>query len=71
MRVRYVEGPQATAENIADFAWYDWTDKMPLVVVTEHDRVLARWDGRHIEGRWMPEVQAWISQHAPAARKQP
>jgi len=62
--VRYVEGPDATAENVADFAWFDWVDKMPLVVVTEDDRTLQRWDGSKVEGRWMPEVKDWLSTHS-------
>lgn len=38
---------------------------MPLVVVTEEDRVLVRWDGANVEGRWMPEVENWLAAHAP------
>ncbi len=62
-QVRYVEGPRATPENIADFAWFDWVDKMPLVVVTQDDRVLARWDGTNVSGRWMPVVEEWLASH--------
>ena len=43
--VRYVEGTAATPENLADFAWYDWTDTPPLVIATDGDRI-----GRH-QGR--------------------
>ena len=65
--VRYVEGAAATPENIADFAWYDWADKMPLVVVTDGRTVLRRWDGSHIEGRWLPEVRDWLDTHIQPA----
>jgi len=58
--VRYVDGPRASAENIADLAWYDWTDKMPLIVVTEADQVLKSWDGTKVEGRFLPEVREWL-----------
>ncbi|OYD14965.1 hypothetical protein CH330_06985 [candidate division WOR-3 bacterium JGI_Cruoil_03_51_56] len=61
MVVRYVEGSKATSDNIADFAWFDWTDKAPLIVVTEGDRVLKRWDGTNVAGRWMPEVKEWLA----------
>jgi hypothetical protein len=62
--VRYVEGSRATTDNVADFAWYDWVDKLPLVVVTQGDRVLARWDGNKVGARWMPVVEEWLSGHA-------
>ncbi len=61
--VRYVEGSKATPEDIADFAWYDWSDKMPLVVVTEGEQVLHKWNGGNVEGRWMPEVRKWLEEH--------
>lgn len=64
--VRYVDGPSATPENVADFAWFDWTDKPPLVVVTEGERVLARWDGRDIGAAWLPQVRKWLSEHGSA-----
>jgi hypothetical protein len=64
--VRYVDGPHATPENLADFAWYDWTDKPPLVVVTEGESVLARWDGKDIQAAWMPQVRQWLTEHQPA-----
>ncbi len=70
MAVRYVEGPKATPENVADFAWYDWADVMPLVVATEGERALKRWNGKDIsdkEHAWMPEVQNWLASHTPAA----
>ena len=62
-RVRYVDGPKATPDNVAALAWYDWVDKMPLVVVTDEPSgtVLQRWDGRSIAGRWMPVVQDWLA----------
>lgn len=70
--VRYVDGPKATAENVAAFAWHDWVDKMPLVVVTEDEEELQRWDGNTIAGRWMPVVQEWIATNSPApAGEQP
>lgn len=64
--VRYVDGPAATPENLADFAWFDWTDKPPLVVVTEGEQVLARWDGTDIQAAWLPQVREWLSHHASA-----
>ncbi len=66
-QIRYVEGTKATPENVADFAWYDWSDKMPLVVVTEGDQVLRRWSGANIEGRWLPEVKEWLADHGHPA----
>lgn len=62
-QVRYVEGPEATVANIADFAWFDWTDKSPLVVVTEGDRLLRRWTADQIAGNssWTKEVKNWLS----------
>lgn len=55
---------------MADFAWYDWTDKMPLVVVTEGGeqgvcrKVLQRWDGNNVGGRWFPVVRDWLNRKA-------
>lgn len=70
-RVRYVDGPAATPDNVAAFAWHDWVDKMPLVIVTDDagDDVLQRWDGNSIADRWLPVVREWLSGHdrpAPA-----
>ena len=65
-QVRYVDGPNATAENLADFAWYDWTDKPPLIVATEAGRTLKRWDGRDLQTAWMPEVRRWLSERDSA-----
>jgi len=59
--VRYVDGPHATVENLADFAWYDWTDKPPLVVAVESGRLLQRWDGRDIEAAWTPRLREWLA----------
>ena len=39
--VRYVEGVAATPENLADFAWFDWTDTPPLVVATDGDKIVG------------------------------
>lgn len=61
--VRYVDGPNATPENLADFAWFDWTDTPPLVVVTEGERVLKRWDGSEIadaQVSWHQTVARWL-----------
>ncbi len=60
-QVRYVDGPNATPDNLADFAWYDWTDKPPLVVATESGRTLGRWDGRDIQEAWLPHLRQWLS----------
>lgn len=65
--VRYVDGPDATPENVADFAWHDWVDKMPLVVAFDGDRVLERWDGSRIERRWLPEIRGWLAAHTVSA----
>ncbi|MEO0073734.1 MAG: glutaredoxin domain-containing protein [candidate division WOR-3 bacterium] len=61
-KVRYVEGPQATAANLADLAWFDWVDKPPLVVVTEGDKVIKRWTGDQIASNksWTEEVCNWL-----------
>ncbi|MBM3322944.1 glutaredoxin [candidate division WOR-3 bacterium] len=60
-QVRYVDGPNATPEDLADFAWYDWTDKPPLVVATESGRTLRRWDGRDIQEAWLPHLRQWLA----------
>lgn len=64
--VRYVEGAAATPENLADFAWYDWTDTPPLVVASDGDKVLGRWVGDDIQAAWLPEVRRWLTQHQSA-----
>ncbi len=64
--VRYVDGPNATPEDLADFAWYDWTDKPPLVVATESGRTLGRWDGRDIQDAWLPHLRAWLAEQSAA-----
>lgn len=66
-QVRYVDGPNATVDNLADFAFYDWVDTPPLVVVTEGDKVLARWDGNEIADTsksWHLTVERWLKEHA-------
>ncbi len=63
--VRYVDGPEATPENLADFAWLDWTDTPPLVVAIEGDKVLARWTGEAIRGSWVPVLRRWLANHPP------
>lgn len=55
--VRYVEGVRATPDNVADFAWHDWVDKMPLVVALVDGRVVARWNGDAIRLGFTPEVR--------------
>lgn len=63
VRVRYVDGPAATPENLADLAWFDWTDTPPLVVVTEGDKVLQRWTGDEIANAthsWYQTVKQWL-----------
>ncbi|MCL6466238.1 MAG: glutaredoxin [candidate division WOR-3 bacterium] len=63
VEVRYVDGPSATPENLADLAYFDWTDTPPLVVVTEGDKVLQRWDGNDIADTsrsWHQTVERWL-----------
>jgi len=64
--MRYVEGAAATPENLADFAWYDWTDTPPLVVATEGDKVLGRWVAADIKYAWLPKVRHWLAEHRTA-----
>lgn len=60
--VRYVDGPQATPDNVAALAWHDWVDKMPLVLVTDDaQEVVQRWDGSSIADRWFTVVRDWVS----------
>ncbi|MFO7675456.1 MAG: glutaredoxin domain-containing protein [bacterium] len=68
-QVRYVDGPQATPDNVAEFAWHDWVDKMPLVIVTDDAAgdVVQRWDGNSVAGRWFPVVQEWLAGHPATA----
>ncbi|MGQ9708224.1 MAG: glutaredoxin domain-containing protein [bacterium] len=64
-QVRYVDGANASLDNLADFAFYDWTDTPPLVVVTEGDRVLARWGGSEVADAsksWHREVEHWLKE---------
>lgn len=64
MQVRYVEGSQATVENVADFAWYDWANQAPLVVVLDGERVVQRWDGEEITRKgdaWTPKIAEWVA----------
>lgn len=66
--VRYVEGPRVTAENLADFSWYDWVDTAPLVVATEGDALLGRWDMDAIKTGLTPKVRNLLKDHPlPAA----
>jgi hypothetical protein len=67
MDVRYVDGPEATPENVADFAWYDWVDKMPLVVALDGSKVVGRWNGDAIRQRFTPEVRNLLATYSPAA----
>ncbi len=63
--VRYVDGPNASVENLVDFAFYDWVDTPPLVVVTDGDKVLARWDGNEIADAsksWHLNVERWLKE---------
>jgi len=62
--VRYVDGPNATVDNLADFAWYDWTDKPPLVVVRRGDDVVARWDGKTVMEGLTPVVRKLLAEQA-------
>ena len=64
--VRYVEGTAATPENLADFAWFDWTDTPPLVVASEGGKVLGRWVAADIEAGWLPEIRRWLAVHPSA-----
>ncbi len=59
----YVDGDKATAENLAAFAYYDWTDTIPLIVVTHDNKVLAKWDGNVIgdkHGSWYKTLEKWL-----------
>ncbi len=62
VEVCYVDGANATVENVADLAWFDWTDTPPLVVVTEGNKVLARWTGDDIAAArsWHKAVERWL-----------
>jgi len=64
--VRYVEGTAATPENLADFAWFDWTDSPPLIVASDGDKVVGRWAGDDIKDAWLPEVRRWLAEHQSA-----
>lgn len=69
-QVRYVDGPNATVEHLADFAAYDWVDTPPLVVVTDANKMLARWDGQEIADTsksWHLTVERWLREQG--ARK--
>jgi hypothetical protein len=61
--VRYVDGPEATPDNVADLAWHDWVDSPPLVLASVGDKVVGRWDGDDIRAAWLPKMQDWLSQH--------
>lgn len=65
--IRYVDGPHATVDNLADFAWYDWTDKPPLVVVRRGGEVVARWDGKTVMAGLTPVVRQLLTEQAEAA----
>ncbi len=63
--LRYVDGEKATAENLADFAYHDWTDTPPLVVAIEGEQILAKWDGSIIGDEhksWHKTVADWLGQ---------
>jgi len=51
-------------QAIQDFAWYDWTDTLPLVVMLNRDdAVLARWTGKDVASReksWLVQVRLAI-----------
>ena len=64
--VRYVEGNAATPENLADFAWFDWTDTPPLVVATDGDKIVGRWVAADIKDAWLPQVRRWLAEHPTA-----
>lgn len=64
--VRYVEGTAATPENLADFAWYDWTDTPPLVVATDGNEIVGRWVAADIKTAWLPKVRRWLAEHQSA-----
>jgi hypothetical protein len=64
--VRYVEGNAATPENLADFAWFDWTDTPPLVVATDGDEIVGRWVAADIKDAWLPQVRRWLAEHSTA-----
>ena len=66
--VRYVDGPNATPENVADLAWNDWVDSPPLVLASEGDKVVGRWDGEAVKDAWLPKMQDWVAQHKTDAR---
>ncbi|MFO7639472.1 MAG: glutaredoxin domain-containing protein [bacterium] len=69
--VRYVDGPEATPENVAALAWHDWVDKMPLVLVTDDasEEVVQRWDGQQVTSRnsWLVTVRDWLAAHGRPA----
>ncbi len=70
-QVRYVDGPNATVENLADFAYYDWTDSPPLVVAIEGGRVLARWDGEAVGDEtksWHLTLERWLTEQRTTAK---
>jgi|UniRef100_A0A7V3PUE4 hypothetical protein len=72
-QVRYVDGPTATVENLADFAYYDWTDSPPLVVAIDGGQVLARWDGETIGDEhqsWHLTVERWLNTYR-SSKNQP
>lgn len=65
-QVRYLDGVNATDENLADFAYYDWTDNLPLVVALKGKQVLARWDGAAVGDKtrsWQLTVERWLSEY--------
>ncbi|MGQ9678399.1 MAG: hypothetical protein ACUVUD_03870 [bacterium] len=63
VQVQYVDGPTVTPENLADLAWFDWTDNPPLVVATEGDKVLQRWTGDDIANSsrsFYQTIEQWL-----------
>ncbi len=64
IRVRFIDGLSATVDDLADFAFFGWTDTPPLVVVTQGGRVLKRWDGNDIADpnrSWHLKVQQFLA----------
>ncbi len=61
--VRYIDGAAATPENLADLAWFDWTNATPLVLALDGDKVIGRWTSVEIRGAWIPALCGWLADH--------